>query len=44
MDELGLDNDYGVFHHKKRAFTYESNSLKIQSRIDFFLIAQTLQS
>ena len=37
MDELGL-------HPKRKAFTYESKSLKLKSRIDFFLIAQSLKS
>ena len=43
MDELGLDDAYRLLHPKKKAFTYESKSLKIKSRIDFFLIAQSLK-
>jgi len=44
MDELGLVDAYRVVHPKKKAFTYESKSLKLKSRIDFFLIAQSLKS
>jgi len=36
MDELGLVDAYRVVHPKKKAFTYESKSLKLKSRIDFF--------
>jgi len=44
MDELGLVDVYRALHPKKKAFTYESKSLKLKSRIDFFLIAQSLKS
>jgi len=44
MDELGLVDAYRVLHPKKTAFTYESKSLKLKSRIDVFLITQTLKS
>jgi len=44
MDELGLVDVYRVVHPKKKAFTYESKSLKLKSRIDFFLIGQSLKS
>jgi len=44
MDELGLVDAYRVVHPKKKAFTYESKSLMLKSRIDFFLIAQSLKS
>jgi len=44
MDELGLVDAYRVVHPKKKAFTYESKSLKLKSRIDSFLIAQSLKS
>ena len=44
MDELGLVDVYRVLHPKKKAFTYESKSLKLKSSIDFFLIAQSLKS
>ena len=43
MDELGLVDAYRVQHSKKKNFTYESKSLKLKSRIDFFLIAQSLK-
>ena len=43
MNELGLVDGYRVLHPKKKAFTYESKSLKLKSRIDFFLIAQSLK-
>ena len=43
MDVLGLDDAYRLLHLKKKAFTYKSKSLKIKSRIDFFLIAQSLK-
>ena len=41
MDELGLV--YPVLHPKKKAFTYESKTLSLKSRIDFFLIAQSFK-
>ena len=31
-----------LFTRKKKAFTYESNAMKLKSRIDFFLLAQPL--
>ena len=43
MDELGLVDIYRVLHPKKKAFTYESKTLRLKSRIDFFLIAQSLK-
>ena len=43
MDELGLVDVYRVLHPKKKAFTYESKTLRLKSRIDFFLIAQSLK-
>ena len=43
MDELGLVDAYRVQHSKKKKCTYESKSLKLKSRIDFFLIAQSLK-
>ena len=43
MNVLGLDDAYRLLHLKKKAFTYKSKSLKIKSRIDFFLIAQSLK-
>ena len=43
MDELGLVDVYRVLHPKKNAFTYESKTLRLKSRIDFFLIAQSLK-
>ena len=36
MDELGLVDVYRVLHPKKKAFTYESKTLRLKSRIDFF--------
>ena len=36
MDELGLDDAYRLLHPKKKAFTYESKSLKIKAKIVFF--------
>ena len=40
---LGLVDIYRVLHPKKKAFTYESKTLRLKSRIDFFLIAQSLK-
>ena len=41
MKMLDLVNIQRVRHPKLRKFTYESKSLKLKSRIDFFLIAKT---
>jgi len=43
LQELGLVDVYRVLQPKKKAFTYESKSLKGKSRIDFFLIVQSLK-
>ena len=41
MEMLDLVDSQRVRHPKLRKFTYESKSLKLKSRIDFFLIAKT---
>jgi len=41
MEMLDLVDIQRVRHPKLRKFTYESKSLKLKSRIDFFLIAKT---
>ena len=43
MDELGLVDVFRVLHPQKKAFTYESTTLRLKSRIDFFLVAQSLK-
>ena len=44
MEELGLIDAYRLKHPKTKAFTYESKPLKLKSRIDFFLVAQSFQN
>ena len=42
MKEFGLNDIYRKFHPNTRAFTYESKSLKMKSRIDYFLISNSM--
>ena len=42
MDEFNLADTYRKLHPNAKAFTYESKSLKLKSRIDFFLISNNL--
>ena len=46
MEELGINliDAYRLKHSKTKAFTYESKPLKLKSRIDFFLVAQSFQN
>ena len=39
MDELDLVDIYRKLHPNSKAFTYESKSLKLRSRIDYFLVS-----
>ena len=42
MEELDLVDIYRKLHPNAKAFTYESKSLKIKSRIDCFLVSNTI--
>ena len=42
MDELDLVDIYRKLHPNTKAFTYESKSLKLRSRIDYFLVSNTI--
>ena len=42
MDVLDLVDIYSKLHPNTRAFTYESKSLKLRSRIDYFLVSNTI--
>ena len=42
MDEIGLVDIYRKLHPNLKAFTYESKSLKLKSRIDYFLISSKI--
>jgi len=39
MDELNLTDIYRQLHPRTKLFTYESKTLKLKSRIDFFLVS-----
>ena len=42
MDELDLVDIYRKLHPNTKAFTYELKSLKLRSRIDYFLVSNTI--
>ena len=42
MEELDLVDIYRKLHPNTKAFTYESKSLKLKSRIDYFLVSDTI--
>ena len=42
MDELDLVHIYRKLHPNTKAFTYESKSFKLRSRIDYFLVSNTI--
>ena len=42
MEQLNMIDIYRALHPNTRTYTYESKSLKLKSRIDFFLIAKQL--
>ena len=42
MKEFGLNDIYRKLHPNTRAFTYESKSFKMKSRIDYFLISDAM--
>ena len=42
MGELDLVDIYRKLHPNTKAFTYESKSLKLKSRIDYFLVSNTI--
>lgn len=44
MKELNLIDIYRAIHPNTRTYTYESKSLRLKSRIDFFLVAKHFSS
>ena len=40
MKELNLTDVYRAIHPGTRTYTYESKSLRLKSRIDFFLVSK----
>ena len=44
MEELGLQDIYLKLHPNTKAFTYETKNLKLKSRIDFFLVSNSIVS
>ena len=42
MDELNLTDIYRQLHPRTKSFTYESKTLKLKSRIDFFLVSRLI--
>ena len=42
MEELNLVDIYRKLHPNTKAFTYESKSLRLKSRIDYFLVSDTV--
>ena len=42
MEKLDLVGIYRKLHPNTKAFTYESKSLKLKSRIDYFLVSSTI--
>jgi len=42
MDEIGLVDIYHKLHPNLKAFTYEFKSLKLKSRINYFLISSKI--
>ena len=44
MEELGLQDIYRKLHPNTKSFTYETKNLKLKSRIDFFLVSNSIVS
>ena len=44
MEEINLTDVYRQLHPTTKSFTYESEPLKVRSRIDFFLISRPLSN
>ena len=44
MEELGLQDIYQKLHPNTKTFTYETKNLKLKSRIDFFLVSNSIVS
>ena len=44
MEELGLQDIYRKLHPNAKSFTYETKNLKSKSRIDFFLVSNSIVS
>ena len=44
MEELGLQDIYRKLHPNAKSFTYETKKLKSKSRIDFFLVSNSIVS
>ena len=44
MDDIGLIDVFRKLHPNERSFTYESKSLEVRSRIDFFLVSKSVEN
>ena len=44
MDDIGLIDVFRKLYSNERSFTYESKSLKVRSRIDFFLVSKSVEN
>ncbi|KAL9953780.1 hypothetical protein ACROYT_G041245 [Oculina patagonica] len=44
MDDIGLIDVFRKLYPNERSFTYESKSLKVKSRIDFFLVSKSVEN
>ena len=44
MEEIGPQDIYRKLHPNTKAFTYEKKNLKLKSRIDFFLVSNSIVS
>jgi len=44
MDDIGLIDVFRKLYPNERSFTYESKSLKVRSRIDFFLVSKSVEN
>ena len=42
MDDIGLIDIFRKLYPNKRSFTYQSKSLEVKSRIDFFLVSKSV--
>ena len=44
MDDIGLIDVFRKLYPNERSFTYESKSLEVRSRIDFFLVSKSVEN
>ena len=44
MDVIGLFDVFRKLYPNQRRFTYESKSLEVRSRIDFFLVSKSVEN